>query len=76
MRLAYTDDQEAMRSEIRAYYAELLDPETRKAIHEDSQGPVMRRVVKQMASDGWLGVGLAKGVRRAGQERHRAVHLL
>src|ERR1700712_3126669 len=60
MRLAYTDDQEAMRSEIRAYYADLLDPETKKAIHEDSQGPVMRRVVKQMASDGWLGVGWPK----------------
>jgi 3-oxocholest-4-en-26-oyl-CoA dehydrogenase alpha subunit len=60
MRLAYTDDQEAMRTQLRAYYADLLDPETQKAIHEDPQGPVMRRVVKQMAADGWLGVGWPK----------------
>ncbi len=49
-----------MRSELREYYANLLDPETQAALHEDSQGPVMRRVVKQMASDGWLGVGWPK----------------
>jgi alkylation response protein AidB-like acyl-CoA dehydrogenase len=60
MRLAYTDDQEAMRKELREYYAKLLDPETREALRVDSQGPVMRRVVKQMASDGWLGVGWPK----------------
>jgi 3-oxocholest-4-en-26-oyl-CoA dehydrogenase alpha subunit len=60
MRLAYTDEQEAMRTELRDYYAKLLDPETRAALHEDSQGPVYRRVVKQMAADGWLGVGWPK----------------
>ena len=30
MRLAYTDDQEAMRTELREYYADLLDPETQR----------------------------------------------
>jgi alkylation response protein AidB-like acyl-CoA dehydrogenase len=60
MRLAYTDEQEAMRIELREYYADLLDAETQKAIHEDSQGPVMRRVVKQMGADGWLGIGWPK----------------
>jgi alkylation response protein AidB-like acyl-CoA dehydrogenase len=60
MRLAYTDEQEAMRRELREYYAKLLDPQTRQALHEDSQGPVFRRVVKQMAADGWLGVGWPK----------------
>jgi 3-oxocholest-4-en-26-oyl-CoA dehydrogenase alpha subunit len=60
MRLAYTDEQEAMRKELRDYYAKLLDPETREALRVDSQGPVMRRVVKQMGADGWLGVGWPK----------------
>ena len=60
MRLAYTDEQEAMRKELREYYAKLLDPETREALRVDSQGPVMRRVVKQMGADGWLGVGWPK----------------
>jgi alkylation response protein AidB-like acyl-CoA dehydrogenase len=57
MRLAYTDEQEAMRRELREYYAELLDPATQEALHTDSQGPVMRRVVKHMAADGWYGIG-------------------
>jgi alkylation response protein AidB-like acyl-CoA dehydrogenase len=60
MRLAYTDEQEAMRKELREYYAKLLDPETREALRVDSQGPVMRRVVKQMGADGWLGIGWPK----------------
>ncbi len=60
MRLAYTDEQEAMRTELRDYYAKLLDPETREGLRLDSQGPVMRRVVKQMGADGWLGVGWPK----------------
>jgi alkylation response protein AidB-like acyl-CoA dehydrogenase len=60
MRLAYTDEQETMRQELREYYAQLLDPETQEALHKDGQGPVMRRVVKQMAADGWYGIGWPK----------------
>jgi alkylation response protein AidB-like acyl-CoA dehydrogenase len=57
MHLAYTDEQEALRAELRAYYDRLLDEETRRAIHEAPTGSVMRTVVKQMAADGWLGIG-------------------
>ena len=32
MRIAYTDEQEALRDELRDYYANLLDPETRPRI--------------------------------------------
>jgi alkylation response protein AidB-like acyl-CoA dehydrogenase len=61
MRIAYTDEQEALRRELRAYYAELLDPETERQLSTGRGiGPVMRRVVKQMASDGWLGIGWPK----------------
>ncbi len=58
MYLAYTAEQEALRTTLRAYYAELLDPQTRALLedHGTNDG-AMRRVVKQMADDGWLGLG-------------------
>jgi 3-oxocholest-4-en-26-oyl-CoA dehydrogenase alpha subunit len=59
MHLAYTPEQEELRATLRAYYAELLDPETRAQLDEEGaqDGSAMRRVVKQMAQDGWLGIG-------------------
>jgi alkylation response protein AidB-like acyl-CoA dehydrogenase len=56
--LAYTDSEEALRSELRAYYDDLLDDGTRRQLRDaEGIGPVMRRVVKQMGADGWLGIG-------------------
>ena len=61
MHLAYTDTEEALRSELRAYYDGLLDDETRAQLREaEGIGPVMRRVVKQMGADGWVGFGWPK----------------
>ena len=61
MRIAYTDEQEALRRELREYYADLLDPDTERQLSTGRGiGPVMRRVVKQMATDGWLGIGWPK----------------
>jgi 3-oxocholest-4-en-26-oyl-CoA dehydrogenase alpha subunit len=57
MHLAYTDEQEGLRRELRAYYAELLDAETLDALAGDLTGPTMRSIVKRMAGDGWLGIG-------------------
>ncbi|HZM29944.1 MAG TPA: acyl-CoA dehydrogenase family protein [Acidimicrobiales bacterium] len=58
MHLAYTDTEEALRSELRAYYDDLLDDETRAQLREaEGIGPLMRRVVKRMGADGWLGIG-------------------
>ena len=58
MHLAYTDTEEALRRELRAYYEDLLDDDTRRELrHTEGIGPVMRRVVRQMGEDGWLGIG-------------------
>lgn len=58
MRIAYTDQQEALRQELRAYYDELLTPEVREGLAKsEGIGPAMRAVVRQMGKDGWLGVG-------------------
>jgi 3-oxocholest-4-en-26-oyl-CoA dehydrogenase alpha subunit len=58
VQIAYTDEQLALRDELRAYYASLLTDELREQLHHEMGcGPVTRQVVKQMAADGWLGIG-------------------
>ena len=61
MYIAYTDEQEALRKELRAYYAKLLTPEVVDGLHTGfGTGEAMRATVKQMAKDGWLGIGWPK----------------
>jgi len=58
MEIGYTEQHEALRSELREYYDKLLTPEVTEQLHQGHGiGPDMRRVVKQMATDGWLGIG-------------------
>ncbi len=58
MEIGFTDEQHALRQELRRYYGELLTPEVeRELAHSAGIGPTVRRVVKQMAADGWLGIG-------------------
>ena len=58
MYIAYSEEQEALREELRAYYEKLLTPEIREALYIDhGTGDTMRAVVRQMAEDGWLGIG-------------------
>jgi alkylation response protein AidB-like acyl-CoA dehydrogenase len=61
MEIGYTEEQQALQRELRAYYAELLTPEVEEQLVAGAGiGPDMRRVVKQMADDGWLGIGWPK----------------
>ena len=54
MYIAYNEEQEALRKELRAYYDELLTPEIREGLAIGrGTGEVMRSVVKQMGRDGW-----------------------
>jgi alkylation response protein AidB-like acyl-CoA dehydrogenase len=61
MRIAYTDEQERLRSELRAYFAKLITPERREALTvtggEYGDGLVYKEVVRQMGADGWLAIG-------------------
>ncbi len=58
MQIAYTAEQEALRGELIAYYDTLLTEDIRRELHvEHGVGPTTRAVVKQMAEDGWLGIG-------------------
>lgn len=58
MQIAYTPEQQALRDELRAYYDELLTTEVQTELRrERGVGATHRRIVKQMADDGWLGIG-------------------
>jgi 3-oxocholest-4-en-26-oyl-CoA dehydrogenase alpha subunit len=63
VRVAYSDEQIALRDELRAYFERLLTPEVRAELGPragEHQGPEFRRVVRQMGLDGWLGIGWPK----------------
>ena len=58
MYLEETREQRALRAELRAYFAQLVTPEVRRALDEEGEGgAVFRSVVRQMGADGWLGIG-------------------
>jgi alkylation response protein AidB-like acyl-CoA dehydrogenase len=58
MEIGYTPEQEALGQELRRYYADLLTPEVEAELAvAQGIGPAVRRVVRQMAADGWLGIG-------------------
>jgi alkylation response protein AidB-like acyl-CoA dehydrogenase len=58
LQLSYTAEHAQLRSELRAYYDELLTPEVAAEVaRSEGIGPVPRRIVRQMAGDGWLGIG-------------------
>ncbi len=61
MYIGYNEEQESLRRELRAYYDKLLTPEVREELVQGhGVGPTMRRIVKQMGADGWLGIGWPK----------------
>ncbi|MGA8515301.1 MAG: acyl-CoA dehydrogenase family protein [Burkholderiaceae bacterium] len=58
MYVGYDEEQQALRQELRDYYAQLLTPEVQESlVGSNGVGPAMRKVVKQMGTDGWLGIG-------------------
>jgi len=63
MFLEETPEQQALRTELRAYYAELLTPEVRAGLADGGEGGVMwRQVISRIGADGWLGIGWPKEV--------------
>jgi alkylation response protein AidB-like acyl-CoA dehydrogenase len=60
MKVEFTPQQEALRSELRDYFAELMTPglqlECESAMGEGG-GPLWREALRRMGRDGWIGVG-------------------
>jgi len=70
MYIGYTEEQEALRRELRAYYERLLTPDVREALHaEKGCGPVHRQIVREMGKDGWLGIGWPREVGGQGRSQ-------
>ncbi|WP_067439528.1 acyl-CoA dehydrogenase family protein [Nocardioides jensenii] len=58
MDLRETPAQQALRAELRAYFADLLPADERREVGEaGAGGPRFRDVVRMLGRDGWLGVG-------------------
>ncbi|MGH3738505.1 MAG: acyl-CoA dehydrogenase family protein [Micromonosporaceae bacterium] len=57
MYLDLTDEQRALQTELRAYFAEVVTPEERRQMLTERHGAAYRSVVRRLGSDGWLGVG-------------------
>jgi alkylation response protein AidB-like acyl-CoA dehydrogenase len=58
MYVGLSEEQQALRQELRDYYAGLLTPEVQESVAESNGvGEGMRSVVRQMGADGWLGIG-------------------
>jgi len=60
MHIAYTDEQERLRLELRTYFADLMTPARRAALTSGGDygsGGVYKEVVRQMGADGWLAIG-------------------
>ncbi|MCX4093433.1 acyl-CoA dehydrogenase family protein [Nocardia sp. alder85J] len=71
MRIAYNEQQEQLRAELRDYFAQLITPERRAALSaqtgEYGTGNVYREVVRDMGQAGWLALGWPKEY--GGQDR-------
>jgi alkylation response protein AidB-like acyl-CoA dehydrogenase len=57
MHLEYTDEQRALQTELREYFARLVTPELRPKLKGLETGPLHKQLIRQMGADGWLGVG-------------------
>ncbi len=58
MEIAYTEAQEALRLELRAYFAKLMTPEVlEESTAGETGGPACLEAVRTMGRDGWLGLG-------------------
>jgi alkylation response protein AidB-like acyl-CoA dehydrogenase len=61
MHIAFTEEQEALRKELRTYFEGLMTPEVQEemAAGDGEYGgeDLYKRLVRQMGQDGWLGIG-------------------
>jgi 3-oxocholest-4-en-26-oyl-CoA dehydrogenase alpha subunit len=70
MRIEYTPEQNALRQELRDYFATLVTPEYRQELSVgEGGGPLYHKVLKQLGKDGWLGIGWPKEY--GGQDRSK-----
>jgi acyl-CoA dehydrogenase len=58
MHIDYTPEQAALRTQLRGYLTGLITPEYEAELSEtEGGGPLYTKVVRQLGTDGWLGIG-------------------
>jgi len=59
MHIDLTDDQKALQTELRAYFASLMTDDVKGRISsaEFEENPEYKALIRQVGADGWLGVG-------------------
>jgi alkylation response protein AidB-like acyl-CoA dehydrogenase len=67
MRIAFTEEEEALRKHLRGYFSDLVTPEIRAGLStatgdfrqsgEFGDAGVYKSVIRQIGEDGWLGIG-------------------
>ncbi|WKX73666.1 acyl-CoA dehydrogenase family protein [Streptomyces sp. XD-27] len=57
MHLAYTPEQQRLRAELRAYFAELVPDDRAPATDRAAQKRFYRATIRRLGADRWLGVG-------------------
>ncbi len=57
MYVDFTDEQRALRAELREYYARLITPDVRARLRALGVNATHREIVEQIGADGWLGLG-------------------
>jgi alkylation response protein AidB-like acyl-CoA dehydrogenase len=58
--LELTASQQALKAEVRDYFAGLVSAEDRAEMARDRHGAAYERTIRQMGADGWMGVGWPK----------------
>ncbi|MCW2766959.1 MAG: acyl-CoA dehydrogenase domain protein [Nocardioides sp.] len=58
--LELTAEQRRLKAELRTYFAGLADDDAHLDMGKDRHGPTYQRVVRQMGTDGWMGIGWPK----------------
>ncbi|WP_243057465.1 acyl-CoA dehydrogenase [Nocardioides sp. SR21] len=58
--LELTAEQRALKAELREYFGNLADENEHRDMGLDRHGETYQRVVRQMGTDGWMGVGWPK----------------
>jgi alkylation response protein AidB-like acyl-CoA dehydrogenase len=57
----FTDEQKALRHELRSYFAALMTPELEEeVVTSEGGGPLYTQALRKMGADGWLGIGWPK----------------
>jgi alkylation response protein AidB-like acyl-CoA dehydrogenase len=60
MIIDYTDEQKALRKELREYFSKLIKPEYREPLRDAEGGDLYKSLIRQMGQDGWLALGWPK----------------